>query len=88
MTTTVFTVCRTADEALIVAEALSAQIEAHRNTLDHRSLFSGAFNRKLTRKIELLTQVRESYLAYASELRSVTVSQEAHDRALLHGKAT
>lgn len=88
MTTTVFTACRTADDALIVAEALSAQIEAHRNTLDHRSLFSAAFNRTLTRKIELLVKVREGYLTYASELRAVSASQDAHDRAVLHGKAT
>lgn len=83
----VLSACRTADEALIVAEALSAQIEVYRNTLDHRSLFSAAFNRKLVKKIELLYLIRQGYLDYAGELR-IKATQEAGDKALLHGKAT
>lgn len=52
-----------------MAEALSAQIEAHRSSLDHRSLFSAAFNRKLVRKIELLDAVRAEYLDMAAQAR-------------------
>lgn len=88
MTTTVFTVLKTADDALIVAEALSAQIEAHRSALDHRSLFSAAFNRKIVKKIEILDVVRQGYLDYASQIRQQDAAQEAQDRALIHGKAT
>lgn len=58
-----------AEEALWVAEALSAQIEAQRGCLDHRSLFSAAFNRKLVRKIEVLDRVRGEYLDIAAESR-------------------
>lgn len=88
MVTHVFTALRTADDALVVAEALSAQIEAHRNTLDHRSLFSAAFNRKLVRKIELLDTIRQGYLDYAAALRSEASAQRAHDERLLRGEAT
>lgn len=80
MVPTVLTACRTADDALIVAEALSAQIESHRNALDHRSLFSAAFNRKLVKKIELLDLIRQGYLDYAGELRVKAATQD--------GKAT
>ena len=82
------TVCRTSDDALIIAEALSAQIEAHRNTLDHRTLFSAAFNRKLSRKVELLDSVRLSFLDHAAELRVKSASPEALDSSLIHVKAT
>lgn len=58
-----------AEEAIWVAEALSVQIEAQRNTLDHRSLFSAAFNRKLVRKIEVLDAVRAEYLDMAAASR-------------------
>lgn len=88
MAPAILTACRTADDALIVAEALSAQIEAHRNTLDHRSLFSAAYNRKLVKKIELLDTIRQSFLDYAGELRFKTACDEAHDRAVIHGKTT
>lgn len=88
MTQILLAACRTADDALIVAEALSAQIESHRNTLDHRSLFSAAFNRKLVRKIELLDLIRQGYLDYAGELRNKAITQEANDKAVIHGKAT
>lgn len=88
MASSILTACRTADDALIVAEALSAQIEAHRNTLDHRSLFSAAFNRKLVKKIELLDLIRQCFLEYAGELRINAVTQQAHDKALIDGKAT
>ena len=84
----VLTACRTADDALIVAEALSAQIEVHRNTLDHRSLFSAAFNRKLVKKIELLDHIRMGFLDYAGAIRVNAATQEAHDKALISGKAT
>lgn len=65
-----------ADEAIWVAEALSAQIEAQRSSLDHRSLFSAQFNRKLVRKIELLDRVRAEYLDMAALSR-----REAQDEA-------
>lgn len=84
----VLSACRTVDDALIVAEALSAQIEAHRNNLDHRSLFSAAYNRKLVKKIELLDHIRLGFLDYAGELRVNAATQEAHDKALIYGKAT
>lgn len=54
------------EEAIWVAEALSAQIEGLRSSLDHRSLFSAAFNRKLVRKIEVLDHVRAEYLDMAA----------------------
>lgn len=72
-----------AEEAIWVAEALSTQIEAQRNTLDHRSLFSAAFNRKLVRKIELLDRVRAEYLDIAAVNRSDALSE-----ALTRGKTT
>lgn len=58
-----------AEEAIWVAEALSTQIEAQRGCLDHRSLFSAAFNRKLVRKIEVLDRVRGEYLDLAAQSR-------------------
>lgn len=58
-----------AEESIWVAEALSAQIDHLRETLDHRSLFSASFNRKLVRKIEVLDCVRAMYLDRASEAR-------------------
>lgn len=68
------------EEAIWVAEALSAQIEAQRNTLDHRSLFSAAFNRKLVRKIEVLDAVRAEYLDMAA-----TGRREAQVEAAKYG---
>lgn len=58
-----------AEEALWVAEALSAQIEAHRSSLDHRVLFSAAFNRKLAKKIEVLDLIRAEYLDMSAAVR-------------------
>lgn len=58
-----------AEEALWVAEALSSQIEAHRSSLDHRVLFSAAFNRKLARKIEVLDLIRGEYLDMSAAVR-------------------
>lgn len=55
-------------DAIWVAEALSAQIEHLRDTLEHRSLFSAAFNRKYARKIETLDFVRERCLEASREL--------------------
>lgn len=57
------------EEALWVAEALSAQIEAHRSALDHRVLFSAAFNRKLAKKIEVLDLIRAEYLDMSAAVR-------------------
>lgn len=56
------------EDALTVAEALSAQIEQLRSALDHRSLFSAAYNRKLVRRIEVLDTVREEFLVLSREL--------------------
>lgn len=58
-----------AEEALWVAEALSAQIETHRSALDHRVLFSAVFNRKLAKKIEVLDLIRGEYLDMAARVR-------------------
>lgn len=58
-----------AEEAVWVAEALSAQIESHRSALDHRVLFSAAFNRKLAKKIEVLDLIRGEYLDMAAQVR-------------------
>lgn len=67
-------------DAIWVAEALSAQIEHLRDTLEHRSLFSAAFNRKYARKIELLDHVREQCLdascALLQEEREVVNGQK------------
>lgn len=60
--------CERSQDALMVAEALSAQIEHHRSSLDHRSLFSAGFNRKLVRRIEILDAVREEFLVLSHEL--------------------
>lgn len=65
---TPFTPCERSQDALWVAEALSAQIAHHRGGLDHRSLFSAGFNRKLVRKIEVLDAVREEFLVLSREL--------------------
>lgn len=66
-----------AEEAIWVAEALSAQIESHRSSLDHRSLFSAAFNRKLVRKIETLDVIRGEYLDMAAEARRASQEEDA-----------
>ena len=66
-----------AEEAIWLAEALSAQIEAQRASLDHRSLFSAAFNRKLVRKIELLDRIRAEYLDMAAECRRSAQEEDA-----------
>ena len=68
------------EEAIWVAEALSTQIEAQRSCLDHRSLFSAAFNRKLVRKIEVLDAVRAEYLDMAA-----TGRREAQVEAAKYG---
>lgn len=64
--------------ALIVAEALSAQIDHHRDMLNHTSLFSAAFNRKVVRKIETLDHVRERLLEIASELHHAELEEVKH----------
>ena len=69
-----------AEEALWSAEALSTQIEAQRGCLDHRSLFSAAFNRKLVRKIEVLDRVRGEYLYLSAQTR-----REAQEEAAKYG---
>lgn len=69
-----------AEEAVWVAEALSTQIEAQRACLDHRSLFSAHFNRKLVRKIEVLDRVRGEYLDLAAQAR-----REAQEEAAKYG---
>lgn len=53
---------------MFVAEALSAQIDHYRSSLDHRTLFSAGFNRKLVRRIEILDSVREEFLMLSHEL--------------------
>lgn len=53
-----------------MAEALSAQIEHYRSALDHRSLFSAGYNRKLVRRIEILDSVREEFLVLSHELQA------------------
>lgn len=60
--------CQRHQDALFVAEALSAQIEHYRSSLDHRTLFSAGFNRKLVRRIEILDSVREEFLSLSHEL--------------------
>lgn len=60
--------CERSQDALFVAEALSAQIEHYRSSLDHRTLFSAGFNRKLVRRIEILDSVREEFLNLSHEL--------------------
>ena len=69
-----------AEEAIWVAEALSTQIEAQRGCLDHRSLFSAHFNRKLVRKIEVLDRVRGDFLDLAAKIR-----REAQEEAAKYG---
>lgn len=60
--------CERSQDAMFVAEALSAQIEHYRSSLDHRTLFSAGFNRKLVRRIEVLDSVREEFLVLSHEL--------------------
>lgn len=60
--------CERSQDAMFVAEALSAQIEHYRSSLDHRTLFSAGFNRKLVRRIEILDAVREEFLILSHEL--------------------
>lgn len=59
---------RTPDEALWVVDALSSQVSQLRTSLDHRSIFSMGYNRKLARKIELLDQIREEFLILSRDL--------------------
>lgn len=66
-----------AEEALWVAEALSAQIEAHRSALDHRVLFSAAFNRKLAKKIEVLDLIRGEYLDMSAAVRIASKREDS-----------
>lgn len=66
-----------ADEALWVAEALSAQIEAHRSALDHRVLFSAAYNRKLAKKIEVLDLIRGEYLDMSAAVRIASKREDS-----------
>lgn len=72
-----------AEESIWVAEALSAQIQELRHSLDHRSLFSAAFNRKLVRKIEVLDTVRAEYLDMAADAR-----RASQEEAAKYGQAT
>ena len=58
----------TSQDALWVAEALSAQISVLQGAADSRSLFSAGFNRKLIRKIEILDSVREQMLVVSRGL--------------------
>lgn len=60
--------CKSSDEALIVAGALGDVITQLRNSLDHRSLFSAQYNRKLSNKIELLDRVRDDFMEYSRAL--------------------
>ena len=66
-----------AEEALWVAEALSAQIEALRSALDHRVLFSAAFNRKLAKKIEVLDLIRAEYLDMSAAVRIASKREDS-----------
>lgn len=59
---------RSPEEALWVADALSVQLQQLRQSLDHRSIFSMGYNRKLAKKIELLDQIREDYLLLSRDL--------------------
>ena len=59
---------RTPEEALWVADALSSQVSQLRSSLEHRSIFSVGYNRKLARKIELLDQIREEYMILSRDL--------------------
>ena len=74
--------CERSQEAIWVAEALSSQIEQLRCTLDHRSLFSAAFNRKYARKIEVLDHVREGFLELSRDLHA------AESEVVKNGKVT
>lgn len=67
---TLSSACDRSQDALFVAEALSAQIEHYRSALDHRSLFSAGYNRKLVRRIEILDSVREEFLILSHELQA------------------
>lgn len=63
--------CETSDEALMVAEALGDVISHLRSSLDHRSLFSSGFNRKLVKRIECLDKVRDDFMEYSRALLQV-----------------
>lgn len=58
----------TSEQAMWVVDALATQVQQLRQALDHRSIFSMGYNRKLARKIELLDQIREDYLMLARDL--------------------
>lgn len=70
---------RTPEEALWVADALSSQLTQLRSSLDHRSLFSMGFNRKLAKKIELLDQIREEYVLLSRDLHQQRQEARKHD---------
>lgn len=66
-----------AEEAIWLAEALSAQLEGIRTSLGYRSMFSALYNRKLVRKMELLDRVRAEYLDIAAECRRKSQEEQA-----------
>ncbi len=74
--------CKSSQDALWIAEALSNQISQSQVTLDHRSLFSLTFNRKAARRIELLDAVREEYLALSRELLKAERAGGVHEKEI------
>lgn len=43
-------------------------IDKLRTSLDHRSLFSAAYNRKLVKRIEVLNKCRDDFMEYSRAL--------------------
>lgn len=72
---------RTPEEALWVADALAAQVTQLRSTLDHRSIFSMGYNRKLAKKIELIEQIREEYMILSRDLHQERLEAKRRDES-------
>lgn len=78
--------CESSDEALMVAEALGDVISHLRDSLDHRSLFSSGFNRKLVKRLEVLDRVRDDFMEYSRAL--LQVEKEVVDEEIRSGAAS
>lgn len=76
--------CERSEDALIVAEALGDVISRLRSSLDHRSLFSSNYNKKIVKRIEILDQTRDDFMEYSRALLQIekeVIDEENRTRA-------
>lgn len=70
----------------MVAGALGDVITQLRGSLDHRSLFSSGYNRKLSQRIEILDKVKDDFLEYSRAL--LQAEKEVIDEEIRAGAAS